>query len=274
VLFSNSSLEMNGSNTGAFLSLYSYNSVGIVPSSPPTIGSNGTVVCNGGLTGFTTHYVSGQTDCPGPYQETKPYDIAITVPPSAGRACGALTPPGVWGPSTFGLGGLLNGTGIDPALVPTIPVTVIDGQNGTPIICNQDVRFYGLIKVINGPLKLYVTDHAVDISDAVINVADLSLNKPGRASDFQLFKTGAAAFNVGSGNTVDSLSLTGVINAPQTSITFNGGKWWTGAVLANQITSNGSPNLRLGYDLDLANYLSDKWTVSRYREVSPTAVGL
>jgi hypothetical protein len=274
VLFSNSSIEINGSTSGSYLNFYSYNSVGLVPSSPPAIGSNGTVVCNGGLTGFTTHYVAGQTDCPGAFQETKPYDTTVTVPASSGRTCGGTGTPGGWGPSTFAIGGMLKGNGIDPDLIPSIPVTTIDGQNGTPIICNQDVRFYGIIKIINGPLKLYVTDHAVDIRDAVINVADLAANKPGRASDFQLFKTGSADFLVDTGNTADSLSLTGVISAPQTSITFNGGKWWTGSVLTNQMTINGTPNLKIGYDLDLANYLSDTWTVSRYRAVAPAAVGL
>ena len=274
VFFSNSNLELNGSTSTSFFSFYSYNSVGIVPSSPPAVGSNGTVVCNGSLSGFTTHYVSGQTDCPGPYQEPKPYDTGITVPATAGRPCGDVVTPGVWGPATFNLNTVMTGAGIPPAAVPTIPVTVIDGQNGTPIICNQNVSFYGWIKVVNGPLKLYVTDRSVDISNAIINVADVSLNTPGRASNFQLFKTGSAPFIVDNGNSVSTLTLTAVITAPQTTITFNGGKWWSGAVLANQITVNGAPNLKIGYDLDLANYLSDKWTVSRYREVAPSAVGL
>jgi hypothetical protein len=281
VFFSNSNLEVNGSTSNAFLNFYSYNSLGPVPSVPPAVGSNGTVVCNGGLTGFTTHYVTGQTDCPGPYLETKPYDLSITVPPANGRPCQEATSSanpiaeaGRWGPSTFNVSGVETGNGIDVSKIPLIPITTIDGQNGTPIICTTDVRLYGLIRVINGPLKLYVVNKAVDISNALINVADLSLNVSGRASDFQLFKTGNAAFNVDSGNSISTLSLSGVINAPESSITFNGGKWWTGSVIANQITVNGTPNLKIGYDLDLANYLSDKWTVSRYREVAPSAVGL
>jgi len=275
VFFSNTNLEINGSTSNAYFNFYSYNSLGPVPSTPPAVGSNATVVCNGGVTGFVTHYVTSETDCPSPYLEKKPYDTSITLPAATGRQCGQLSNNGVWGPSTFNVSNVETGNGIDPLTIPTIPVTTIDGQSGTPIICNNiNVSMYGIIRVTNPPLKLYVAGGSFDMSNALINVADLAAGTPGHATDFQLFKTGSAPFNVDSGNSSSTLSFTGVINAPDSTITFNGGKWWTGSVLASQITVNGTPNLKIGYDLDLANYLSDKWTVSRYREVAPSAVGL
>jgi hypothetical protein len=275
VFFSNSNMEINGSTSNAYFNFYSYNSLGPVPSQPPTIGTNGTVVCNGGVSGFTTHYVKGETDCPGPYLEPKPYDTTITVPPATGRQCGATSNNGIWGDTTFNVSTVETGGGISAVAAATIPVTTIDGMNGTAIICNNiDVALYGWIKVVNPPVKLYVVGGAFDMSNAIVNVVDISTNVAGKASSFQLFKTGNAPFIVDSGNSSSTLTFTGVINAPDSTITFNGGKWWTGAVLANQLTVNGTPNLKIGYDLDLANYLSDKWTVSRYREVSPASVGL
>ncbi|HEX2851534.1 MAG TPA: hypothetical protein VHN98_13320 [Acidimicrobiales bacterium] len=268
LFFSDQNLYLDGTAGGPTINFYTYNSVGPVSGAPPNVGSNSSVVCRGGGSGFATYYVKTQTDCPTPSGMPHVVELdPVTVPSGPTQSCG----DGNFGDTSFNMTNWIAWGSVTADL----PVTVIDGQNGTPIVCSSNpVHFYGLVQVVNPPAKIYVMNQTVDISNAIINVANPSLNVPGKASDFQLFVKGDGTIDIGSGDMSSTLSFSGIIYAPTRSITVNGGRWWTGAFVASQLKVNGSPNLNIGYDEALKSYYDTAWSVSRYREVSAASVNL
>lgn len=254
-LFSRQQLSLDGTTAigGTHISFSLFNA----PSGTTDrvrIGSNSTVVCNG--TPDPNIYIdwySTQSDCASTLvtKLAKPRDISIKEPPLTPRqACPTN--------GTFGVGS-------STAALPF----VIDGLGGVPFVCTQDVTFTGFISVVNGPVKIYVepstdtngvvTQHTVDISNAIINTA-------GSATQFQLFKEGPVPMIVNS-NTSSTLTFRGVLFAPDTPLTINGGVWWAGSINVFQLNVNGSPNIKILYDNDLNTYLGPDWTVARYREI-------
>ncbi len=268
VLFSDQNLYLDGSSGGPHISFYSYNSIGPVSSAPPNVGSNSSVVCRGGGSGYVTYYTKTQTDCPTPTPMPHPVELdPVTAPAGTTQSCG----DGHFGNTSFNINTWI----AQGSLTATLPVTVIDGKNGIPIVCDSNpVTFSGLVEVVNPPAKIYVIDQTVDMSNAIINPLDGLLNRPGRASSFQLYASGNGTIEVGNGNLASTLTFTGVMYAPQRSVTINGGRWWTGSFVAGQLKINGAPNLNLGYDEALRTYYETAWTVSRYREVSASSVNL
>jgi hypothetical protein len=85
---------------------------------------------------------------------------------------------------------------------------------------------------------------------------------------FQVFKVGSEPIFH---NSLSDLTYRGVLFAPDTRLTINGGNLhWAGSINIGQLTVNGTPNLKVLYDLDLETYLGPDWRISRYREVTAT----
>lgn len=217
--------------------------------SPVNVGSNGLVTCHGTMS-TTVRFLSvgGFSGCPSTqWQTLEPRQARLDLepPPAPSVAC----------PVT----GVFSG--------------VVDGNAGVPYVCRQDVTFSGIVSVVNGPLKVYVLNslkvdgtvdpnacHSLDIGSAVVNSG-----LPAR--NVQIYKDDDCALSVGVGNTVDQLTFSGVLYAPDSTLTIDGGKWFTGSIMVGQLKVNGSPNLKIGYDSDLSTYYGPKWRVSRYGEV-------
>lgn len=149
----------------------------------------------------------------------------------------------------------------------------VDGGGGIPFVCRRDVVFSGAVSVTNGPLIVYVlpvagTDppvhHSLDISAATVNVA-------GPSVDVQVFKAGSAPLVIGTGNTSHTMTFNGIMYAPESTVTVNGGKSWRGSWVVDALEVNGGPNIEIGYDLDTRAYYDRNWRTSRYEEI-PSAM--
>ncbi|MBW3615078.1 MAG: hypothetical protein KY439_07195 [Actinobacteria bacterium] len=258
-LFSQQNLTLDG-RVGGRSNFYSFDVVTGTSTEAVNVGSNGTTVCQGGSfpTGLRTRAVAGNKDCPNFAPLSDPEPMTEVVAPT-----GATQPCPV--------DGVFTGT--------------VDGGGGTPYVCRRDVSFVGTVTVTNPPLIVYVLPdvdasgnlvigadgkpiyHSLDMRGAVVNSGGYSKN-------VQIYKAGDAPIHLDPGNTSDTLTFSGVLYAPQSSITINGGKWWTGSVMTNEVRVNGTPNLKIGYDLGLRNYYGKDWKVSRYSEIPSGSPGL
>ncbi|HUP85946.1 MAG TPA: pilus assembly PilX N-terminal domain-containing protein [Acidimicrobiales bacterium] len=230
------------------------------------VGSNATVVCNGTVPpGILIDWYQVQSECPVG-QTTKladPRDLSIQEPPQPAGAVGGVNwencPPG-------GVFGSALTTAINPA--------VINGSSG-PYVCRRNVTFLGTMapNPAQGPVQVYIlptrsadgstvlANYSLDMSAAVVN--------PGQsATRFQVYKVGAEPILH---NTATDVSFRGVLFAPDTAMTINGGQLsWAGSINVGQLRANGTPNMKILYDFDLATYLGPDWRVSRYREIPST----
>lgn len=243
------------------------------------IGSNATVVCNGPVPpGVVVDWYQSQSECPVPQinKLATPRDLSITLPPQ---------PPGPVDPNwencpvggVFGAAQIQVGTQViagvpTPIMVPTsITNPVIISGNAGPYVCRRNVTFLGTMvpNPAQKPVEIYIaprknadgtfTHYSLDMSTAIVNPL-----QPARM--FQVYKTGAEPI---SHNTVTDLSFRGVMFAPDTPMTINGGNLqWAGSINVGQMKVNGTPNLKILYDLDLETFLGPDWRVSRYREVA------
>ncbi len=256
-LFSNGPLHLDGAaSVGNVKVTFS----AVAGSGNVRVGSNSTVVCNGTLPDnvFIDWYQT-QSECPtsNVTKLAKARDLTIRVPPKPAGATG--TDPN-WEYCPFP-GGVIG------ALLTT---TVIPGGD---YVCRRDITMLGtVVPAPTGlPVKLHLlptletdgvtvlTQHKLDISAAIVN-PDLS------ATRFQIYKVGDAPIVH---NTLsDVLTFRGVMFAPDTAMTINGGKLsWAGSTTVGQLKVNGAPNLQIGYDFDLVTYFGPDWKVSRYREI-------
>lgn len=97
------------------------------------------------------------------------------------------------------------------------------------------------------------------------------MNTGQSAARFQVYKDGQQPIVY---NGDPDPSFRGVLFAPHTAMTINGGKLsWAGSITLGQLKVNGSPNLRIGYDPDLSTYLGPDWSVRRYREIPSSEAG-
>jgi hypothetical protein len=249
VLFSNQDLTFDGNST---FNVYSYLILGGPSTGQANVGSNGKIVVNSGKgAGDAQHYFApsgGCSGCPTPIEHKEgPYVLEAVVEPVGSSPC----------PDTLG---------------------VITGVvTGGTYVCRKDITFSGNVSVAanTGAFILYLLpttgasprDSALDISAAFINVT-------GKSRNFQIHKAGSAPLLVGAGNTSATLTFNGIMYAPQTTVTINGGKYFNGSWTVNKLVVNGGPNIKIGYDLDLETYLGVDWTVSKYAEVPSGSIPL
>ncbi|HET9443949.1 MAG TPA: hypothetical protein VFO65_11535 [Acidimicrobiales bacterium] len=263
-LFSRQSLHFDGSVAGINFEPINLGLFG----SPDRvrIGSNATVVCQGTVDpNVWIDWYQSQSDCDSPKVNRldDAVDLTFGEPPLPHQPCPA---DGVFGLSLSDPLELLNP--LNPANLLSSPPVTVDGAGGVPYVCRQDVTFRGLIQAVNPPVKIYVlptenadgteTYHEVDMSLAVVNPLS-------SAANFQIYKDGPAELSF---STVAATTFRGILVAPETVLTVNGGHlWWGGSINVLGLRVNGAPNVKIGYDFDLENYLGRNWKVSRYREI-------
>lgn len=257
-LFSQQNLTLDG-RVGGRSNFYTFDVVNGTSTEPVTVGSNGTTVCQGGAfpLGLRTRALTGNKDCPNFAPLSNPEPMTdVVAPTGASQAC----------PTD----GIFTG--------------VVDGGGGIPYVCRRDVSFVGTVTVTNPPLVIYVLPDVDASGNLVIGAdgkpiyhslnMDAVINSGGYAKNVQIYKDGDAPIHLNPGNTSDTLTFSGILYAPQSTININGGKWWTGAVMANEVRVNGAPNLKIGYDLDLRNFYGQDWKVSRYSEIPSSSPGV
>ena len=276
-LFSNGPLHLDGAATAGNVKV----AFGVFAGSGQVrVGSNATVECNGVIpAGIVVDWYSAQADCPV-QQINKlaiPRDIKIYEPPKPAGAPGGVNwencpNNGVFGATTTTSTTTDASTGVVTTTeVPTSasnPIT-IKGNDG-PFVCRRNVTLLGYIipDPAQNPVEIYIlpwdnngskTYYNLDMSTAVVNPL-----QPARM--FQIYKAGAGTITH---NTASDLTFRGVLFAPETHMTINGGNLhWAGSINVGQLIVNGTPNLKILYDLDLATYLGPDWRVSRYREIT------
>jgi hypothetical protein len=249
------------------------------------VGSNATVVCNGGVApNIIVDWYSAQSECSGAQQINKldtPRDLSFKEPaPPTG-----VTDPnwencpnnGVFGSATTTVSSLVTNptTGITSTVTSVVATSianpiVISGNSG-PYVCRRNVTFVGTMvpDAAQSEVKIYILPrtngdgtksyYGLDMSTAVVNPVQ-------SATRFQVYKVGDGPIVH---NSVTDLTFRGVLFAPDTAMTINGGQLqWAGSINVGQLVVNGTPNLKILYDLDLATYLGPDWRVSRYREIS------
>jgi hypothetical protein len=247
------------------------------------VGSNATVVCNGTVDpNIVVDWYSAQSECSGAKQINKldtPRDLNIVAPPPPA----GVTDPnwencptnGVYGALTTTVTTTVTISGVPTLVTSTVDTSVtnpaiISGSAG-PYVCRRDVTFLGTMvpDPAQPEVKIYIlprtngdgskTYYNLDMSAAIVNPLQ-------SATRFQVYKVGGGEIIH---NTLSDLTFRGVLFAPDTAMTINGGNLqWAGSVNVGQLVVNGTPNLKILYDLDLATYLGPDWRVSRYREIS------
>ena len=246
-LFSNRDLVFDGNSNA---NIYAFDGSG-KRAGESYVGSNHQIVVGSGKgAGDQQHYFAPYGGCSGcpmpvPHLEASEDVKPVTDPSGATQEC-----PGA---------GTFSGA--------------IDGGGGIPFACRRDVTFTGTVTVTNGPLIVYVlplagsnppVHHALDISGAVVNPAGSSI-------EVQVFKAGSAPLVIGTGNTSNTMTFNGIMYAPESTVTVNGGKFWRGSWVIDALNVNGGPNIEIAYDLDTRAYYGRNWRVSRYEEI-PSAM--
>ena len=237
-IFTQQDLTFNG-NGGA--NVTSYNSITdpgkLIDTNHAFIGSNHAITINGGGGGDQQDYFTPNgscSGCPNGHQRAGPRATPEPTPPSPSQSCP--------------VGGVFAGT--------------VNGGAGTAYVCNQNVTFNGNVSIVNPPLIVYVgPNYALDISNA-----DINNGYGAKGKDFILLKAGTGPLIVGNGSHVGT--MTGVLYAPSSNMTVNGGQMGeTGSVTLNQLTINGNPNFAMQYDDSILQITSGDWKVTDWREV-------
>lgn len=253
-LFSRGPLHLDGATSAGNVKVAFYALAG---TGDIRVGSNSTVVCNGALPpDLYVDWFQTQSECAAATQAKleRPRDVTIRIPPP---------PAGNTDPNweNCPTDGVFTG--------------VIDGAAG-PFVCRRNVQFVGTLAPLSTgpPVQIYIaprhntdgttTTYSLDMSTAVVNTTQSAVR-------FQVYKVGAQPIYH---NASTDLTFRGVLVAPDTAMTINGGHLsWAGSINVGQIKVNGAPNLKIGYDFDLATYLGPDWRVSRYREMPSAEAG-
>jgi hypothetical protein len=276
-LFSQGPLHLDGAATvgGVQISLGLFAGSGQV-----RVGSNSTVVCNGVVpAGVVVDWYQTQSECPVPQinQLAIPRDMDIDLPPQPSGSPDVnwenCPNNGVFGQSTITIGTTTDAFGVTTNInvaTSTVYPAVINGNSG-PFVCRRPVTFLGTMvpNAAQQPVQIYIlprtnadgskTHYGLDMSTAIVNPLQA-------ARMFQVYKVGPEPILH---NSIGDLTFRGVMFAPDTQMTINGGDLqWAGSVNVGQLTVNGTPNLKILYDLDLLTYLGPDWRVSRYREIA------
>lgn len=247
VLFSKQDLTFNGNST---LNLYSFLLLGGAKTGQANVGSNGKIIVNSGKgAGDAQHYYApngGCVGCPNPVEHKDgPYAVEAVTPPAGAAAC----------PDTNGV----------------ISGVVLPGT----FVCKKDITFSGVVTVGgNSPFILYLVPATSATAPPKLDISSAVINPLGKSRNFQILKAGDGLLDVGVGNTSGTLTYNGIMYAPDSTVTINGGKYWIGSWTVNKMVVNGGPNIEIGYDLDLQTYLGIDWKVSRYAEVPSASIPL
>ena len=127
----------------------------------------------------------------------------------------------------------------------------------------RDCSFGTSVTVANPPLIIYVG------ANYAVNMADAHVNDGGKGKNFQLLKAGTGTFDVGTG--MHAATVTGVIYAPSSNMTVDGGQMGeTGSLTLNELTINGNPNFAMQYDDSILQLTSGSWRVTDWHEVPST----
>ena len=282
VLFGNRSLNFNGLAAEGF-STYS-------PSDPASssnpngsggvsIGSNGSITCNGGL-GSNVGVVyygtggvasNGTTPC-GSYQS---YPNLYYLPTPAAPS-GALPCPGL-SATVGGVGIDELGTGYAGA-----PVTLSAGtyECTTPVAMSGSLNVSGSVQlfIILDPTQYGSATAALTVApDSYINdTADYCANggssgchpAPELPASQNLEILTNSTGTLGNSNG-DGYYLGAILYAPTASITENGCKsHYYGTVVVGAVTCNGGPHLFVSYD-DTLSTLYGPWTPGQYTQINP-----
>ncbi|HVM09976.1 MAG TPA: hypothetical protein VM345_16025 [Acidimicrobiales bacterium] len=258
------------------------------------IGSNGMITCRGNsATNVRFDSFGGFSGCPAnqwtaidqkrPRLDIDPPPIPNRACPTDGRTFGTTVTMQFTLAAATQINAFLQGnpfgaliSAAQTAGLSTVglPVQVIDGTGG-PFICRRSVTLSGIVMTTGStPVQIYVLKttsgacNTLDISDALINSTAAAGQLLGKARMFQIYKDGDCDLTIGSGNTSDTLSYNGVLYAPDSVMTVNGGKQFQGSIMVGQMKINGGPNIIIKWDDDLKTYYGQKWRVSRYAEVS------
>jgi hypothetical protein len=294
-LFGYQGLTIDGSTDAGNFS-FSVNGAVDASSVGVLIGSNGMVTCRGNMAAnLRFKSVGGFSGCPSNQWEAldqKQPRLDIDPPPTPNRNCPAdgksfgtvqkmafsldvaaklkaFVGSSILSSMSSGLG-MLNVT----LTTEELPVRVIDGSGG-PFVCRQNVVLEGIVMTTGTtPVQIYVLKNnsgqcsSLDISSGIINAAAAAGTNLAKARMFQIYKDGDCPLNVGTGNTSDTLSYNGILYAPDTVLTVNGGKQFQGSIMVGSMKINGGPNIIIKWDDDLKTYYGQKWRVSRYAEVT------
>ncbi|SRR5579871_5606796 len=241
-IFSQQDMTFHGNGGG---NIQSYNSVtGQSNTGDAAIGSDHSITINGGGGGNEQDFYTPNGSCSGcsnGVQKNGPITLSDPTAPTTSQACPVN--------GTFGPG-------------------AINGSAGLAFLCNQNVTFSGTITVTNGPLVVYVgANYSVEMSDATINGGGGGASPPTTdATQFQLLKAGTGSFDVGNG--AHAASVNGIIYAPSSSVTVDGGHMHvSGSLMVNQLTINGNPNFTMYYDDKIETLTSGSWKVSGWHEI-------
>jgi Tfp pilus assembly protein PilX len=241
-IFSQQDLTFNG-NGGANIQSYNSNN-GQSNTHHAAVGSDHAVTISGGGGGDEQDFYTPNGSCSGcanGVQKNGPWTVSDPTPPTTSQACPAN--------GTFGPG-------------------AVDGSAGLAFLCNQNVTFSGTITITNGPLVVYVgANYSVSMSGAVINGGGGGASPPPTAAtNFQLLKAGTGSFDAGLGTS--AASVNGVVYAPSTNLTVDGGHMMmSGSLTVNQLTINGNPNFHIYYDDLIQTLTANGWRVSGWHEI-------
>lgn len=283
VLFGNSSLNFNGLASEAFST---YDPTAVASSSNPngsggvSIGSNGSITCNGGLgnnvavvyygTGGVAS--SGTTPC-GTYQS---YPNLFYLPTPAAPS-GPLPCPGL-SATVGGVGVDELGTGYAGA-----PVTLSAGTYlcTTPVAMSGSLNVSGAVQlfIILDPSQYGSATAALTVApDSYINdTSDYCTNggssgchpTPDLPSSQNFAILTNSTGTIGNSNG-DGFYMGAILYAPNASITENGCKsHYYGTVVIGEITCNGGPHLYVSYDSTLSTVYGP-WTPGQYTQINPS----
>jgi hypothetical protein len=250
-LFSDDRLDIGGGAGTLGLSASSYLTLGGSDTNQVNIGSNTSITVGaGGDAGDAQHTYGDRQSCSGcsnwvRHERTYPLP-SPSEPTGSTQACP--------------VGGVFTG--------------VVNGGAGRPFVCTRDVVLTGAITVLNGPFVLYVLPHVDAAGASHQHSLDLStaiVNPTGSAANVQLYKAGSAPLRVDPNSTPAQLTFSGLLYAPESELTIQGSKWWSGSVIVRRVKVIGTPVLTLGFDLDL-HRLNNDWVVSRYAEIPSSQV--
>ncbi len=275
-LFGNTALNFNGNASAAFST---YDDTKKASSSNPdstgqvSIGSNGTITCNGGLgSNVTSIYYGGigslSSSCGTPQSVSTSYPLPAPTAPASSLGC----------PNSGNLGSGISGG----------PTTLTPGT----YLCTQPVTINGLLNV-SGSVSLYIIldpatynsgtnaltitrgSYVNDMSDYCAANSGASGCAPPpdlpTAANLQILSNSNGYVGNDNGQGYD---FGGILYAPQAQLTEDGCKsQYYGSLVINTLTCNGGPHLSVSYDGELSSVVG-AWAPSGYLQINPSSVSI